>query len=373
VRHLVHDALEVVTDLVEEVHVGTGRRWARRLGAVEPLGVATEAVVGSQQLVYETIRLVNRGLAALGDAAEALVPPPAAPASRPSRWRDAAQSALNGLYGDFLEARGNGLAIRMALRHDGHELPVEREALARALPAATGRLCLFVHGLGCTEREWSFRATDGESYGTRLARDLGITSLYLRYNTGRPILANGRELAALLAALVRAFPTPVAELALVGHSMGGLVVTSAAHHGAEAGAAWVPLLRHVVCIGSPHLGAPLEKGVHLLAELLRSFEAPGAQVPARILDGRSSGIRDLRHGCDVPFVDGARYAFIASSVTRDPGHPLGRLVGDLMVRLPSAAGRFRLGRVLGGINHVELSNHPEVYAALRDWLSGVSP
>src|SRR5262249_13101406 len=157
---------------------------------------------------------------------------------------------------------------------------------------------------------------------------------------------NGRALARLLSRL------DAEEIVLVGHSMGGLVARSAAAAGGE----WVARLKQVVCIGSPHLGAPLAKGVPVLAAVLRAVDAAGTQVPASVLDGRSAGIRDLRTGCDVPFVDSVRYAFIAASVTRDPEHPLGQLVGDLLVRLPSAAGEIRVGRVLGGVNHLELQN-----------------
>src|SRR5262249_48491393 len=168
---------------------------------------------------------------------------------------------LNGLHGDFLERRGNALAIPMGLRHEGRELPLARAALERALPDATGRVCLFVHGLGCTETEWSF-GDAATNYGVLLARDLGITPLYLRFNSGLHIAENGRRLARLLDALAAAYPRAIDQIALVGHSMGGLVARSAAHHGGDA--AWVAKLRHVVCIASPHRGAPLAKGLDLL-------------------------------------------------------------------------------------------------------------
>ena len=63
--------------------------------------------------------------------------------------------------------------------------------------------------------------------GERLVDDLGCTSVFVRYNTGRHISVNGRELSELLDALVRAWPREVEQIALVGHSMGGLVARSA--------------------------------------------------------------------------------------------------------------------------------------------------
>jgi hypothetical protein len=160
----------------------------------------------------------------------------------------------------------------------------------------------------------------------------------------------------------------------------------------------VPRVTHLFCIGSPHFGAPLEKATNVLASVLRFFDTPGTQVPAKILNTRSSGIKDLRFGyitdedwkdkdpdaflednrTDIPFVPSVLYCFVASTLTRDPNHPVSVLFGDVLVRLPSAAGwhqeparhiPFHRGSVLGGIHHLELMNHPEVYDVLRKWLS----
>ena len=418
-KDLVHDAIDKTTELVEQTHAATGRRVVNMLSIVEPLGDAARAVVGAQRTaaaaVYATIRATNRGVQTLADAGVALAAPVAAERTRAtpvestprgtlSRWVDAAQGALNAMHGDFLRARDNGLAIRMGVRQDGRTVRLSRASLARAFPDATGRVAVFVHGLGCTEWEWRFRAEalHGDpdvSFGTMLARDLGITPLYVRYNTGLHVSENGRALSDLLGEVVAAYPRRIDEIVLVGHSMGGLVARSAAHYGADRGAAWVDRLGHVICIGAPNLGAPLEKGANLLASALRALDTAATQVPAAILNARSAGIKDLRFGYvvdedwrgkdpdarlednrrDIPFVDGATYYFVAASLTRDPDHPLGQLLGDALVRLPSAAGRapqparripFHLGRTFGGIGHLTLQNHPDVYAAIRAWLSG---
>jgi len=409
-RDLIHDAIEKTTDLVEETHDSAASKVLRLLSlAPATLGDAARLVVGAERLgasvVYETIRITNRGVRVLEDAGIALAGdalPEAQPGPRPA-WADTARGALNALHGDFLRGRGNALAIRMALKLGGRTLPTSREALATALPDATGKVCLFVHGLGCTEREWSRGAGSDHgdpdtNFGTLLARDLGMTPLYLRYNTGLHISENGRALSRLLTDLVAAYPRPIDEILLFGHSMGGLVARSAAHYGERDRAPWIGRLTHVVCIGSPHLGAPLEKGVNFLASILGRVGAAGTQVPAKILNARSAGIKDLRFGYvvdedwrgkdpdaflednrnDIPFVESATYAFVAASITRDPEHPLGQLLGDVMVRQGSASGRapepsrhipFRVGRVFGGLHHLQLQNHPEVYAAIKGWLA----
>ncbi len=92
----------------------------------------------------------------------------------------------------------------------------------------------------------------------------GWTPLHVRYNTGLPILENGRKLSWLLDDVVARWPVPVERIALVGHSMGGLVTRVAGTHESQ----WRKQLTHVACLGSPHQGAPLEQVVHRAAGLL---------------------------------------------------------------------------------------------------------
>jgi hypothetical protein len=123
---------------------------------------------------------------------------------------------------------------------------------------------------------------------------------------------------------------------------------------------------------------------------------------ANVLNLRSVGVKDLRYGAvveedwrgadvdeflkdrctEVPLLDHATYYFIGATVTRDKEHPVSRLLGDLLVQFPSAAGqgaRRRIpfavehGRHLGGLHHFDLLHHPSVYDQLRSWLSGDQP
>ena len=105
----------------------------------------------------------------------------------------------------------------MQLVHCGQGLPTTREALAAAHPGATPCVAVLVHGLMSTEDV--FRMPDGETYGTLLARDLGYTPFYVRYNSGLHVSENGEALDNLLEQLVEAYPVPVEEVVLHGHSM----------------------------------------------------------------------------------------------------------------------------------------------------------
>ncbi len=306
-----------------------------------------------------------------------------------------ALAVLNGLRGDALERDGSALHQPMAVRAGGDAVAPERAALAAAFPRASPRLVVFVHGLMETERAW--RLGGRESYGERLARELGCTPVDVRYNSGRHISENGRSLADLLEAVAAAWPVEVEEIALVGHSMGGLVARSACHQAAQDGQAWAGRVRHVVSLGTPHLGAPLAQGVHYAAEALHAV--PETRPLGRFLRRRSAGIRDLRQGSlvdrdwegrdpdalraaaceEVPLLDGAMHCFVTATVTRDARHPVGRLVGDALVLPASASGRGRTrsipfrpedGLHVGGAHHLALLNHPAVYARMRTWLGG---
>jgi pimeloyl-ACP methyl ester carboxylesterase len=309
----------------------------------------------------------------------------------------AAIGAINGLIGDTLERDRSALHEPMSVRVDDLPVTLEPGSLAAAFPAACPRIVVFVHGLMGSELGWRLGARHGrESYGARLEREVGCTPVYVRYNSGRHISENGQSLADLLEELVAAWPVEVEEVALVGHSMGGLVSRSACHLAALDGAAWVDRVRHVVSLGTPHLGAPLAQGVHYLAAGLSKL--PETRPYGSFFGRRSAGIRDLRQGSlvdadwldrdpdalaaaaceEVPLLENATHCFVAATITASGMDPLGRLIGDTLVLQPSASGRSKKRRIpfdeeygmhVGGTHHIALLNHPVVYDKLVEWLA----
>ncbi len=321
--------------------------------------------------------------------------------------RDDALAIVNGLFGDTLAERESTVALPMTLRSGSQVLPLDGGSLADALPDATGRIAVLVHGLMSTESVWAFSDAPATSYGTLLARDHSITTVSVRYNTGRHISVNGRELAQLLHRLVAAWPVRVSEINLIGHSMGGLVIRSACHYaavtrprhgGARFRRSWRSKVRRIVLVGVPNTGAPLEVFANLTSATLWSLPIPATRLIGLGLDARSAGIKDLRFGAivdedwqeqdpdarqrpvphRVASLRRAGYLIIAGSVTADPDHPLTRVIGDALVTPSSASGT--LGGQSGGglfpgatvrlfpkVTHIALASRPEIYDAIDGW------
>ena len=357
-------------------------------GIVEDMQGPTLGIAG---LVHRGIRGVTR---LVGGGVDALLAP-FVPLLGETRSRPAMESALavlNGVVGDHLAATGNPLAIRMRLRRGGVPLDLGRSCLARAIPGATGKVLLLVHGSCMNDLLWDRR---GHDHGAALARDLDYTAVYLHYDSGLHVSTNGAELAALLEELVAGWPVRVRELSIVAHSMGGLVSRSACHQAAKAGMRWPGRLRQMVFLGTPHHGAPAERLGNWVNVVLGAapFTGPLARLP-RI---RSAGVTDLRHGNvldedwkgrdrfgpgpdrrrPVPLPAGVRCLAVAASASKGPG-PRSR--GDGLVPVDSALGLHadpamtldlpRSGRFVAyGAGHLDLLDRADVYAHVRDWMS----
>lgn len=378
-------ALALAADTADDLLLGTVRDVH---GAVSRrvYGVTTRATSGSSRVVEQLHEGVTSAVyAGLGAGLRAT--------SRGLREADrrgygarvegsprgrSVMSAVNGLLGDRLLDQQSALAIRLAVRHEGEDVSLDRQSLASAFPDATPDVVVFLHGLGEHEHHWDRPVREpAGSYGARLAAETPWTPVYLRANTGMPVAENGVALASLVDLLVQSWPTDVRRIALVGHSMGGLVIRAACAVGTDAARGWHTLVTDVVTLGTPHLGAPLERGVALGARALRAL--PESAPFGRILDYRSPGILDLRAGLapDVQNLPHAKYHLVAATLAASHRHPVSEAFGDLLVRYPSATGRPRRGRDLfpgADVLHVkgdhfDLLNHPEVYAALRSWLT----
>jgi hypothetical protein len=372
------DATARITDLVEHLHQTI-------LDAAAPLGPPRDARTrGLTGVIYRTVRSTTR-LAAWGidrsvGAFERDV------AERPRHaGREAALAALNGVWGDHLERTRNPLAIPMRLRPD---VPSSARRRGRQ------RIALLLHGLCMNDLQWRRR---GHDHGALLADELGYRVVRLHYNSGRHVSENGVELAQQLEALLAEWPAAVDELVMVGHSMGGLVARSACHAAEAQDLAWRRRLTRLVCLGTPHHGAALERGGRLVDAALEL--SPYVAPFARLGRARSAGITDLRYGnllasdwqgrhahhqrhddrTPVPLPAGVAVSMVAATTAAAPRGLRHALLGDGLVSLASAWGEHREAHLALHVpashkllvtraNHWDLLQRPEVADALRRWL-----
>jgi hypothetical protein len=379
----------VVARTVHHTHRAVAGRVFDLLGPVGgPARLAHHAI---SEGVHRIVRTSLRSAAHAGGAlAGALMPDDAVPWHERSTVASRLAAVANGLLGDLAEV-APPLRLPLAIREGGRTVPATGPALRAAFPRATGRLAVFVHGLVEDESIWDGGRRSGLCGLPAALAEQGYTPIRVRYGTGERIAANGAALDRLLTTLVDGWPAPVDELVLVGHSMGGLVIRAACGRAAADDRPWLPPLSHAVYLGSPHLGAPLEQAVHRLVTTVG--RVPELAPLLAILERRSAGIRDLRHGtlddaevdlmddlatmADDPWLDGVTHHLVVGRLARSTRHPINRVAGDLLVTAASARGRSRRRRIEGGrvqvlevpANHFALCWHPEVVDHLRRHLA----
>lgn len=345
-------------------------------------------------LVYASVRAIA---SVVGGGMDALLPSllPLQGAAGSTPEREAWLAVLNGVMGDYLAATDNPLAIAMCLRHKGRPLSLDRQALPAAIPRPSPKLLLLVHGLCMNDRQWTRK---GRNHGAGIARDLGYTPVHLLYNGGLHISTNGRALAGLLETLLDRWPVPVEEFAILAHSLGGLVSRSACYYGKAAGHRWPRRLGKLVFLGTPHHGAPLERGGNWLDVALQLTPCTAPFV--RLGKIRSAGITDLRYGNlldedwegrdrfersrdrrrPVPLPDSVKCYAMAAATGRERDSLGSSLFGDGLVLVDSALGRHRdPARCLAfpasrqwvgyGMNHWDLLDKRAVYQQIVRWLA----
>jgi len=340
-----------LTRLVAETHATISRA---------PLPWNREGMADARQAPFP-YRLIAHGFFYLARLAQGVVAPHGAqPASAHGRLF---YSALNGVCGDKLEAWNSPLAQRMQLCDEsGQVLPPDWGSDAK-------NVVIFIHGLCLSDREWQSPAHAVFVQGLQERKQ---AVAWLRYNSGRRIHENGRSLSELLE---RRFGAGKGNLTLIGHSMGGLLIRSAAHHAATANSPWLARLRQAVYLATPHQGAPLERLGNGLNNLL-GF-TPYSRPFMRLGNIRSQGIRDLHDGqvsaeaVAPPLASGVRHLMMAGELD----DVLGQLLGDGMVPLYSALGPADIPegvevtrRELPALGHMAMLRDERVYAVMRDWM-----
>jgi len=412
---LATEATVETTNLVEGIHRGV-------LSAVLPSSPRhADRTGGLTGWIYRTIRRIVR-LSGIGSAA-LLQGIDRVAGSDPPIDTDARRrflSVLNGVLGDHLAASDNPLARSFSLRTaDGSPLesfvpngppadgpPVnglavdglavegpapETSAVGASVPDTPAvdpgtplneTLIVFVHGLCLDDRHWA-GTRDGAGHVDALSSAVDATPIFARYNTGRSIAANGRQLSRHLDGLERMARRRGfrSRIVLVAHSMGGLVVRQALAFAQTESARWPGLVSEVIYLGTPHRGAALEQIGSWVEECLRWSRFT---EPFTALTGiRSRGIQDLQHGAsgkaaftgsDPPpaLPPSGRCLYVAGNLK--PRVPTSGPVGDGLVSVSSALNRpaaspVATRRVFPKIGHFALLRDPAVTRNLTEWLT----
>ncbi len=374
------DAVNGITDLVEELH--------RNISGLAPIvGDSRQGnTSGITGLVYRSVHAVTNVVGSGLDAALAKLAPlmgalPQTDAASPQR--EAVLAALNGVSGDYLAGTNNPLAIQMSLRQNGIKLT--------ELPAGS-KLIIMVHGLCMNDLQWT---KDGHNHGEALAKEFGYSTAYLHYNTGQHISTNGQAFADLLENAVNRESTPIDEIILLCHSMGGLVSRSACHYAANAKHTWLSKLKKIIFLGTPHHGALLERAGNW-ADIFLGI-SPYAAPFTKLTKIRSSGITDLRYGnlidadwqnknpdttrdvrTYVPLPAMVECYVVAASKQVAPPKKNERVFGDGLVAVKSALGQHQQAGLslkiveenqllVYGVDHFQLLCCKEVYGQLEIW------
>lgn len=347
-------AIRQTLEPVRGIHRAVSSRWFRRVGPLaRPVEVWHDTV---SSLVYGSIRV---GAALAGQTIDAM-------RQEPTEVDIGVRSVVCGLWGDDLGRAGRSLSQPMILV----------DPIADGQCVERKRVVILVHGLMQSERCW--KSSDGRPGLASVLRErAGVEPVAVRFNTGRSIGDNGILLSELLEESLGR-DAAVESIDVIGHSMGGLVARATAHEALGRDHRWVRRLGNVITLGTPHGGAPIEKGLHGLS---RALDLSDTSRPlADFLNRRSAGIKDLRHGTVtrtnrpdhvLPPIARTPHRYVAGVVTTDPQHPVGWLAGDLLVRRHSAEGGGLSPAdtaLVPGTTHAGLLHHPEVAARILRWM-----
>jgi hypothetical protein len=369
---LAGEAAAGMTNTVRDTHRTIARRAFRAVGPASlPVQVMHDGIADA---VYGIVGSLSRATLRGGARALGAVERPDASSLQERPGGRRALGALNGALGDTLHRLNSPLQLKMTLRSGGQDIPAHRDSLTQAFPGASGRLAVFVHGLGQTEDAWQPGGAERVPYPARLRSELGYTPVLVRYNTGLSVDENGRALARLLEQVHDAWPVKVDELALIGHASGALVCRGACYVGFEQ--RWAAKVRHLITLGAPHRGSVLGQAAQAASRSLSRL--PETRAAGRTLELRSAGIKDAGLGLQTPFLPYVRHLFVSASVARDPSSRIGRVLGDLVVSRDSAWAHpgdrqpmqfpVESYRQIGGIHHFDLLGHPIVLGQIVDWL-----
>ncbi len=387
VTHLINDSVVHITHIAEEL--------LHRIvhPPFLPSTPVQRLISGISSLTFRSIRFgsksISRGLNRALHPVQAVIQTGMA-----QEKKEALLSIVNGVMGDHLQHSGNPLSIPMQIRYQGQALKLDADSISRAYPELNGKILFLIHGLCMNDHHWGQSEVN---YGEDLAAELGMTPVYLTYNTGLHICENGALLNKTLQELVQAWPLPVESLNIIAFSMGGLVARSSLKQAEDSDTTWTAHLKKLIFLGTPHHGSPMERMGNQFHGFIRSL--PYAKAFTRLGSIRSAGITDLRYGNLLVEDRRGKHRFdknrdernylplpghvscfaIAGSRTKALDNALLGLQGDGLVPVDSALGRHKdAAKSLGfeasntytefDCTHLGLLNRRSILQIMKGWL-----
>lgn len=387
VSRLITDATIGVTDLVESMH---NRIVHPPFLPSTPIQHLITNIAG---VTYKSIRWSTRLIGGGVDNALGLFASVSGEIKTTDE-REAINSVLNGVIGDYLEKTKNPLEIDMQFRYQAKAILLDKESLEKTYPKPNGKILLMVHGSCMNDIQWTRKE---HNHGTALAKEFDKTPIYLNYNSGLHISTNGQNFNELLEKLVSHWPVPIEELVILGHSMGGLVSRSALYYGQQQQNSWTKYLKKIIFLGTPHHGAPMEQVGNYVDVVLEAV--PYSKPFARLGKIRSAGVTDLRYGnlLDEDWQNYDRFKIhgdqrqtvslpnqvecyaMAGVIGKATKSVTRQLLGDNMVGIKSALGQHKNPNktlnfkkantwIAYENNHMDLLSDPKVYNKIKTWM-----
>lgn len=378
------EAITVLTDLVEEIHASYSPFSNGKI--VD----SKRRQTGISGFIYWVIRTITNFI---GGGIEASLSrfQHSLGEHKDSENRETLISILNGVSGDYLAKENSSLAISFQFRKNGKLIMVDE--IDRELTTKSGKLLILIHGLCTNDLQWT---RNGHNHGELLAQKNGFTTIYTYYNSGLHISQNGAEFSSKMESLLSELPN-ANEIYFLCHSMGGLIARSACFYAMKSDLSWIKKLKKMVFLGTPHQGAPLERGGNWLESLLELH--PYTYPFSKLGKIRSAGITDLRNGNlideewnlfdrfelrkhvkkPVPLPDFVQCYTLASTISSKIQNAATDFVGDGLVPLDSAFGKHKNvdwslnfaeenQALIKGIHHLDLLSDEQVFHVIKKWL-----
>lgn len=304
----------------------------------------------------------------------------------------------NGIIGNHLESIHQDLSIQMNFYSNGKKLLLNKENLQNTHPNLSSKICILIHGLTNLESIWDFPHKTHKNYGTLLQIEAGYSPFYIRYNTGLHISENGKQLTNLIDKLTANYPIKIEEIIIIAHSMGGLVTRSACYYAQKLNHSWINNLKKIFFLGTPHLGAPLERFGNILTSILKNIPNIYTRWTGEIIDLRSDGIKDLRYGylidedwknnptdellknnkTIVPLIEYVEYYIITGTISKQSNNLINDWFGDALVTKNSGIGNSKSKHHIAfnlenhkeflGKSHLSLAYSEEIYSQIKSWI-----